>query len=87
MHTHAHKTLRSEEHTRGEAAGANKGGGGKRAVRAVRIAGLCLHCTISRKMVCDFWIFIALPFKRAARKVQTRSKQDARKIHVTCISA
>ena len=59
MHTHAHKTLRSEEHTRGEAAGANKGGGGKRAVRAVRIAGLCLHCTISRKMVCDFWIFIA----------------------------
>ena len=67
MHTHAHKTLRSEEHTRGEAAGANKGGGGKRAVRAVRIAGLCLHCTISRKMVCDFWIFIAQPHARDTR--------------------
>jgi hypothetical protein len=38
-------------------------------------------------MVCDFWIFIAYPFKRAARKIQTRSEQDARKIHVTGISA
>jgi hypothetical protein len=43
--------------------------------------------TVSRKMVCNFWIFIALPFKRAARKMKTHSTQDARKIHVTCISA